>query len=147
MSFAEKSDISLPVQLAYTYTEAYFLSSFDSEFEGWGSVEEGDELPYLAKHQFSFLIGLEYKRWHFNTSIRYMDEMRTQPGHGNIPDNQKTDAYLVTDLSLNVKIQKEISLFGNLTNLTDEVYIVARRPAGLRPGMPRSFNVGVKALF
>ena len=44
-------------------------------------------------------------------------------------------------------MHKNISLFANATNLTDEVYGVARRPAGLRPGMPAAFNIGLKAGF
>jgi Fe(3+) dicitrate transport protein len=34
-----------------------------------------------------------------------------------------------------------------LRNVTDEVYIVARRPYGVRPGLPRSLLVGLSAKF
>jgi len=76
-----------------------------------------------------------------------MDEMRTKAGQGDIPDNEKTDAYFVLDASVSYLMHKNVALFANATNLTDEMYAVARRPAGLRPGMPRAFNVGIKANF
>ena len=76
-----------------------------------------------------------------------MDEMRTAPGQGDIPANEKTDSYFVIDASASYNLHKNIALFANATNLTDQVYVVARRPAGLRPGMPRAFNVGLKANF
>jgi len=141
------SKLSLPVQVAYTYTDAKFLSSFDSNFEGWGVVSKGDQLPYVANNQFSLLFGIEYKRFDLSLNGRYMDAMRTEPGQGEIPLNQKTDAYFVTDISLKIDIRKDIAFFANVINLTDEIYIVARRPSGVRPGMPRAINAGMKAHF
>jgi len=136
---------SLPITLAYTYTDAEFKSSFDSEFEGWGSVTEGDNLPYLAKNQFSLSIGVESGDLRVNLSSKYMDEMRTVAGQGDILQEFKTDNYFVLDLGSEYSISRAISLFGSIKNFTNQSYVVARRPAGLRPGMPRSFSLGVKA--
>lgn len=147
LSVRPKSVFSMPVSLVYTYTDAIFNSSFISTFEDWGTVTVGDQLPYLANNQFTIMLGLEYRKFSVNLSGRYMDEMRTSPGQGEIPTNKKTDSYFVIDASANYAMHKNISLFANATNLTDEVYIVARRPAGLRPGMPRAFNIGLKANF
>lgn len=140
----KKSQFSVPFTLAYTYTDASFKTSFVSTFEDWTAVERGDELPYLAGNQITFTIGLEHKKFSINLSGRYMDEMRTRPGQGDIPENEKTDAYFVMDLSLSYRLQHNVSLFSTVTNMTDEVYVVARRPAGLRPGMPRAFMAGLK---
>lgn len=138
---------SLPLMLTYTYTDAEFRNSFESEFEGWGSVTEGDNLPYLAKNQFSFSAGLESNKLSVNISTKYMDEMRTVAGQGDILPGFKTDQYMVLDLSSEYSISREVSLFGSIKNITDQSYIVARRPAGLRPGLPRSFTIGMKAQF
>ncbi len=138
---------SLPVSVVYTYTDATFLSGFKSDFEGWGDVQKGDEMPYLAHHQFTLMASLEHQKFGVNLSGRYMDEMRTEPGQGDIPHGQATDAYFVTDVSVSYHPYKYITLFARATNLTDRVYIVARRPAGLRPGMPRAFMLGLKADF
>lgn len=144
---SENSDLSMPISIAYTYTEASFQNDFDSDFEAWGEVSSGDEIPYLANNQLSFVLGIEQKRVQFNISGRYMDAMRTNPGQGEIPVEERTDAYFILDASANYRIRPQFSIFANATNVMDEVYVVALRPAGLRPGMPRAFNIGVKASF
>ena len=73
--------------------------------------------------------------------------MRTVAGTGEVPANQLIPSQLILDISGNYHLNRYISLFGSVRNLTDEVYLVARRPAGLRPGLPRSFMVGIKAQF
>ncbi len=137
----------LPISIVYTYTDSEFQNDFDSENGSWGQVSTGDDFPYLANNQVTFILGLEHHKFNINFSGRYMDEMRTVPGQGAIPADEKTDAYFVLDASANYLIHKNISLFTNATNLTNKVYLVARRPAGLRPGMPRAFNIGIKASF
>ncbi len=147
LSARKHSMFSLPFSIVYTYTDAVFQNSFVSTFEDWGTVTAGDHFPYLANNQFTFILGLEHRKFSINLSGRYMDEMRSNPGQNEIPANEKTDSYFVVDASANYAMHKNISLFANATNLTNEVYIVARRPAGLRPGMPRAFNIGLKANF
>jgi Fe(3+) dicitrate transport protein len=142
-----KSSFSVPVTLSYTYTDAVFLTSFKSTYEDWGTVNEGDHFPYLAPNQLTLTIGIDHRKFGINISGRYMDAMRTLPGQGEIPVNEKTDAYFVLDASASFVMHKNISLFASATNITNDVYIVARRPAGVRPGMPRAFNFGIKANF
>jgi Fe(3+) dicitrate transport protein len=147
LSGNKQSKISLPLSIVYTYTDAFFKNSFKSSFEDWGTVAEGDRFPYLANNQFTFILGLEHRKCNLNLSGRYVDEMRTSPGQGEIPANEKTDAFFVLDASAAYAMHEKISLFTSATNLTNEVYVVARRPAGLRPGMPAAFNIGLKASF
>jgi Fe(3+) dicitrate transport protein len=142
-----ESELRLPLTLVYTYTDAEFANNFESDFDGWGTVAAGDQFPYLANHQFAVILGFEHYKFSFNLSGRYMDEMRTVPGQGEIPANERTDAYFVMDASASYNVHKYVALFANATNLTEQVYVVARRPAGLRPGMPRAFNMGIKANF
>ena len=73
--------------------------------------------------------------------------MRTVAGQGPIPEAQGTDAYFIVDMSANYQLHPNLSLFASVTNLTDQSYIVARRPAGVRPGLPRAFMAGLKADF
>lgn len=141
------SKFSLPVTFSYTYTSSEFKNDFNSEFGPWGVVAAGDKMPYIAENQFSLILSLEHEKFSFNLSGRYMDEMRTRAGKGDIPSNFKTDDYIVFDLSASYQLSPKFSIFANAKNIGDEVYIVADRPAGLRPGMPRAFNVGVKARF
>jgi len=147
LSFDRDSKFSLPFSVTYTFTDAKFLNSFDSDFDPWGSVTSGDKLPYLANNQLTFALSLEHKWFDVNFSGKYMDAMRTQAGRGNLDPSYKTDSYFVIDASAGVRLHKHIRLFMNATNITNQIYVVARRPAGLRPGMPRSFNIGVRANF
>lgn len=147
LSAKKQSVFSLPVSVVYTYSDAVFLNDFDSDFEGWGDVHAGDHFPYLATNQLALLLGLEHRLFSINLSGRYSSAMRTSPGQGDIPVNEGTDACFVIDASATYVLHKNISLFANATNVTDQVYNVARRPAGLRPGMPSAFNIGIKATF
>ena len=147
LSFRHQTKFILPLTIAYTYTNAIFQNSFVSTFEDWGTVAEGDQFPYLAQNQLTVGISLEHTKFGINVSSRYMDEMRTSPGQGDIPNDEKTDSYLAFDASAFYNVHSNITIFTNATNFTNQVYNVARRPAGLRPGMPSSFNVGVKVNF
>lgn len=138
---------SIPITMVYTYTDATFQNDFDSDFSPWGKVKEGDKFPYLANNQLTLMLGLEHRKFSINFSGKYMDAMRTEAGQGDIPDDEKTDAYFVFDASVNYLLHKDVAFFANATNLANKIYVVARRPAGLRPGMPRAFNAGIKANF
>lgn len=142
-----RTPFGLPVSLTYTLTEGEFQNSFESEFEGWGTVEEGDQLPYLPKHQLALQMGLEHGKFDVTLSSKYQSELRTVPGQGDIATLESTDDQFVLDFSTHYALHKNIKVFGSIKNLTDQVYNVARRPAGVRPGMPRSFIVGLKAQF
>lgn len=138
------SKFALPITISYTYTDAYFNSTFDSEFEDWGQVQNGDELPYLAHNQFFVQLSLEHEKFAVNASTKYVSDMRAQAGQGAIPQNELIAAHAVLDFSAAWNVNSFISICGSITNLTDNVYVAAIRPAGYRPGMPRSFNIGIK---
>lgn len=139
-----KTKFGVPLSLNYTYTHASFQNTFESEYEPWGNVEKGFEIPYIPRHQMAVNISLEHKKFNINYSSKFVGDMRTVAGTGQIPDQDKISAYYVADLSSNVFIGKYFTLFGGINNLFNKVYEVSRRPAGLRPGMPINFRVGVK---
>ena len=141
------TSLSAPISIVYTYTDAVFQNNFDSDFDAWGEVQSGDELPYIAHNQFSFLVGLESKSFGVNLSGKYVDEMRTKAGGGDMDPMYKTDAQFIMDVSASYNMSKYASFVINVTNLTNEVNVIARRPAGLRPGMPRAFMLGLKVKF
>lgn len=147
LGLAAKTRLSFPFTLSYTLTKATFENGFESEFEGWGSVEKGDELPYLPRHRLSAGLGVEGARFGVNLKGRYVSRMRTTAGHGAFLDAESTDAHFVLDASADVRISWHVKLFASVRNVTDAAYIVARRPAGVRPGLPRTFLLGVKTVF
>lgn len=144
---SEFSKYRLPLTITYTYMDATFQNSFISDFEPWGTVVKGDQLPYLSNNQLNAMLALEHSKYSVSIRGNYMDAMRTEAGTGSVPNNQKTDSYIVLDANITYKIYKETALFASVTNMLDNEYIVARRPAGLRPGMPRMFLAGIKARF
>jgi Fe(3+) dicitrate transport protein len=137
----------LPFTVVYTYTDATFQSDFVSDFSPWGTVNKGDKIPYIANNQFTALVSFEHKLFSVSISGRYLDAMRTRAGQGPIAASEKTDDQFIIDASANYNLQNNLSLFANLTNLTDAVYLSSRNPAGLRPGMPRAFMAGVRLHF
>ncbi|CAN5223946.1 TonB-dependent receptor [soil metagenome] len=137
---------SLPFHLAYTYTDAEFRTSFDSEFESWGSVEAGDELPYLPEHQLSASLGLKRASWTVRAAANHIAAMRTMAGSGPIPAGQGTDTVTVWSLVGEWAAEPWGTVFAGVQNLTDEAHVVARRPAGARPGLPRTLQAGVRIM-
>ncbi len=141
------SSFRIPARFAYTFTDGDFKNSFESQFEPWGDVVAGDELPYLPRHQFNVSLGLEKARWRLTGEANYVSQMRTKAGQGPISQLEATDAYLVFNLSGEYDLRAEekgASLFLSVRNLTDQAYIVARRPAGARPGLPRTVMGGIR---
>jgi Fe(3+) dicitrate transport protein len=134
----------LPVRVAYTRTAAEFLTSFASQFEPWGTVEEGDELPYLPEHQLYSSVGYERGRWGTRLEANHVTEMRTTTGQGPLPAGSGTDAFTVWSASAEFSATSWSTVFAGIENLTDETYVVARQPAGARPGLPRTFLVGIR---
>ncbi|MDX1479317.1 MAG: TonB-dependent receptor [Saprospiraceae bacterium] len=140
-------DWHVPLQLSYSYTYGAFDNAFDSTFDGWGLVEQGDQLPYLAPHRISVEAGLVHPALSTYMTMRYTSAMRTQSGRGPLLESLSTDAHLVIDWSVQANLSEDVRLVGTVRNLTNARYIVARRPAGARPGMPRSAEIGLAASF
>jgi len=138
---------SIPLSAVYTWTDTEFLTSFDSGFDEWGDVAKGDEMPLVPEHQLTLNAGLEAERWRMHLMMNYVDETRSTAGSGEIPTGERIDSRTLLDLSGEYELNASASLFASVTNLTDETYNVAFRPAGARPGAPRSWLAGVKLKF
>ncbi|MFP5471521.1 MAG: TonB-dependent receptor family protein, partial [Bacteroidia bacterium] len=147
LSSKNESRYHLPITLSYTYTDAIFKNSFVSTFEEWGTVTSGDHFPYMSNHQLALIAAVEHNKFNVNVSSRYNSEMRITPSQGAVPAENLIPAYMIIDASATYNLSRQIGLFASVTNITNEAYLVARRPAGLRPGMPRAFNIGLRANF
>lgn len=139
--------LQLPVSVNYTYTSATFQNSFNSDFDPWGDVSKGDEMPYLPKHQVNLSTSFIYQKFDLNINIHGTGAMRTVAGSGSIQNNHSTDSYFLIDASLGFQLNTRTNFFVDIRNLTDKTYIVSRRPAGVRPGLPRMLMGGIRLTF
>ncbi len=134
----------IPVGLQYTWTnEAEFENAFDSGFEPWGDVEIGDALPYIPEHQLRANIGIENERFRVSLAASYVGKMRAVAGQGAFDPLETIQSHVVWDTIATWNISDSLSTYIKVDNLLDKTYVASRRPAGLRPGLPRTAYVGL----
>lgn len=134
----------VPMSLQYTWTtQAKFESAFDSNFDPWGEVNVGDELPYIPEHQLRAMLGLATEQWRVNVAASYIGKLRTTAGQGSFDPAESVDARVVWDLTSAWQFTPKLSTYIKVDNLLDETYVAALRPAGARPGLPRTAYLGL----
>ena len=143
----KRGNLLVPIEFNYTYTSTEFLSTFESSFEAWGSVNKGDELPYLPKYQMFAEIGIIARDTRFYMKLNNVSQMRTKAGSGAIDDKSATQKLTQIDISGEYNLTSQSNLFFSIKNLTNSKAIVSRRPAGLRPTMPKTFSAGIRLNF
>ena len=138
----------LPIRATYSYTRGVFENSFDTSFADWSPrVEAGDRLPYLPEHQAFVEAGWRRGAWETFLNASFVDDVRVKAGQGPIEGSAAVENHLIWDLALGYRLAPGTRLTLDVKNLTDEIYLAARRPAGLRPGLPRSIRAGVVVDF
>ena len=135
---------SAPVRVAYTVTDGRFRNAFESDFDAWGTVAVGDALPYQAQHRLYVRAGVERGGWAVSLLGNAVSAMRSVAGQGPIPESERIGAHVVLDATAEAPLPGGLALTARAANLTDAAYVVARRPAGLRPGLPRTVTVGLR---
>ncbi len=138
---APRSEVAIPVSLAYTYTDTELLNSVSSDI--LGNITAGDEIPYVPNNQLTISAGLIGSNWGIDTVVNYVDETRDVPGQGSIAAAELIDGRTIIDLAAYYDVKEGVRLKIKADNVFDEVYRVARRPYGLRPGKPREVFVGI----
>jgi len=139
--------LTIPLKASYTYSKAEFQNAFSSGFDEWGTVESGDELPYLPDHQLQLSAGLNGTRWRTDLSATYVGEMRVVAGDGSPARNERVDDHWILDLAAAYDLTDQVELFARIENLLDNDYLASRRPAGARPGRPQTGLLGVRVNF
>ena len=142
-----RAKLTLPISLAYTLTQSSFQHAFTSDFAGWGTVREGDELPYLPRHLLAVSAAVKTPRWELGATTRWRSASRDVAGQGEIPVDDRADALFTIDLSAHARLHTYAELYATCSNLLDEQVIISRRPYGARPNPPRLIAVGYKARF
>ena len=146
-SFALTAGIRMPINLAYTFTDAEFQNDFQSSFSQWGKVSAGDPLPYLPENQLSLEVALEHETWRAALLVKHLDEMHEAAGASTELAGYKTEALQQIDFSAWYQLAPSLKTYLKVDNVTDESVIVSRRPFGARPGKPRQAMIGIKYSF
>jgi Fe(3+) dicitrate transport protein len=68
--------------------------------------------------------------------------MRTTAGAEHLSEVETVGEALVADAAIRYQISESLRLELGVLNLMDQVYKAAARPAGLRPGLPRTLSAG-----
>jgi Fe(3+) dicitrate transport protein len=137
--------LTVPLRASYTFTKTRFLESFVSDNPQWGSVQKGDELPYVPMHQLAVTAGVDWKsRGGAHLGLTYMSSMREVAGQGEPKPFDRTDAFAIVDATLYWQAMRELRVYAKAENLFDNAYVVSHRPFGARPGRPRFLYAGVK---
>ena len=137
----------LELGLTYTFTDGRFTSSFESDYEAWGSVHAGDALPYLARHQGALRLGWAHSSCSLDISMGSTQGMRVRAGSEPLGDVFKVGGNTVVDATVRCRLGHGFAFEVSGRNLFDAVYIASSRPAGLRPGMPRTVAGGFNLSF
>jgi Fe(3+) dicitrate transport protein len=135
------------VSATYTYTGSHFRSSFTSDSPQLTDVERGDQLPYVPRHVLSVALGAGGQYWGVFPSLSYLSDMRDVAGQGPIPAAERIPQYYVIDVATQGHPTKRSTIYLNFQNLTNNVYMVSRRPFGTRPGLPFQLMAGFKYHF
>ena len=144
---ADIGSLTMPVSFVYTYTDATFDSSFESDFSQWGVVVEGDELPYTPRHQANMGVGLESDTWSLKLDGKFTGRMREKPDQGSYQEGYFTRSYMLWNLAARYTPSDQWSYLLAAENLSDKQVIVSRRPFGARPNQPFSVKAGVTYSF
>ena len=136
--------VRVPVRATYSLTRAEFRNGFESRFAPWGTVGIGDELPYVPRHQIYLGGDLEATGWRARLELFQVSRMRTRAGQGAFVPAESTDGYAVLSLSGEYEVTPGARVFASVQNVANSLHIVARHPAGVRPGLPRLIQAGLK---
>ena len=132
----------IPISFSYTLTDAKFLTSFGSTQDIWGEVNNGDQIPYIPKHQFSSSLSYRISKVDINLNASYNGKFSTLAN-----GTEEISSYLILDLSMKYRIKKDIFLKSKILNLLEKKYAVSKAPAGLRPGHPFGIYTGIEYKF
>ena len=156
---------NLPLQLAFTYTDATIRSDVSASGTSGGAVESifaggqrGNRLPYIPRYQISVSSGIEFEKLGIYLDAFYVpstyasannsaSQINPVGGPGNTPIADarfgKSDAYFLLDLTVRYRLTNNIALNIGAQNLLDRKYMASRLPHGPRPGHSRFISAGI----
>lgn len=140
----ETGDLTIPLDLMYTWTDATI--SKDTQSLGFA---DGDELANIPENVFSLRAGIETDAgWNNYAVVKYVDEMCMTVGCNKAEDRfERSEDLWVVDVISRYALNEATTVYARVENLFDEQAIVSRIPDGARPNKPRTASVGVEWYF
>jgi Fe(3+) dicitrate transport protein len=142
-SFNGDGQISIPLQIAYTFIDSKFDTDIAST-DFFGDVSKGDPIPYIPENQLNVSVGMVANNWDIYLAANYVDEVCVRASCGVF---EKTDSALTVDLSGNYQLSETTEVFARVENLTGAEDILGRQPYGARPNKDTTASVGVRFVF
>ena len=136
-----------------TYVDAFYNEDrFINDGEAVVNIRN-NRTPYAPEWlvsgglSYTAPFGLQARLTANYASEQFADELNTLSPSAN-GQTGLIDAWFSVDGSLRYTLPKgKCSFFGSVKNLTDERYIVSRRPQGIRVSLPRFITAGVELSF
>lgn len=139
--------VQVPLRLNYTLTDSEFQQNIGSTAPNqWENARKGDRLPEIPQHQLNLGVGVaQDDQWAVNLNAHYTSSVKSfaDPDKSNL----EIDSKVLFDLSGLYQLKEDIYLTANVENLLDTEYVAHHRPAGVRPGAPRTLWAGVRVDF
>ncbi len=139
-----QGELSIPLHLAYTYTQAEI--SEDSVASGF---RRGDQLKGVPENILSLRAGFEHSSgWDNYVVAKYIGKScaTTACNTANSAFDE-TESLVVVDFISHYPLKPDVNVFLKAENLFDEQVIVARTPDGARPNKPFTLSIGMKHDF
>ncbi|MEJ2298646.1 MAG: TonB-dependent receptor, partial [Woeseiaceae bacterium] len=95
------------------------------------------------EHQLRLAAGLEHERFNVNLAANFVGDMRTMAGQGAFLPEESVDSHVIVDFIASFSLTENLATYVKVDNVLDEIVVAARRPAGVRPGLPRTAYLGL----
>jgi Fe(3+) dicitrate transport protein len=144
--------VSLVAEARNTLVRSEFAADRFMVAPGGDTVNvKGNRLPYSPEHTWTLGLALEHRG---GVGIR-VDGTRVGDQYGDNFMTVQADptgrrglipAYTVWNVAASYPVAGT-TLFGTIKNVRDETYIASRRPDGIKAGLPRMLQLGVRTSF
>jgi Fe(3+) dicitrate transport protein len=145
---------SLTAGLRHTWVDARFSADRFIQAPGGDTLNvRGNRLPYAPEHLLSWTFGYEHPRGlrlgvdGLRVGSQFADNFETVAPTAN-GRNGRIPAYTVWNASAGLRLPYAgMEVYGTLKNLAGATYVASRRPEGIKPGLPRMLQVGLRTGF
>jgi Fe(3+) dicitrate transport protein len=139
---------SLDANATYVTDASFIGNRYDSS--GSLLIEDGNRIPYTPELVANLSLG--YENSGLKTALnlqhvgtQYTDDQNTE-ALNETGTAGKLDAHTTLNFNAHYTLNKQLSVFGSVRNLTDERYIASLRD-GIYAGTPRTYEIGARYQF